>query len=92
MTAANPKPQSVEVALAVLTDTVRNMDKKLDEIGRDKADKSEVSGLSKRVEKIEGHLNKVVWIVIAAVIAAVLGGGYLATKPVQHPTPIVQNR
>lgn len=88
---AQPK-QSVEVALAVLAETVRNMDKKLDEIARDKADKLEVTAIERRTTKLENHLGWTVKCVIAAVIAAVLGGGYLVSKQTEprHPAPIIQ--
>jgi len=84
---APAQKQSVETALAVLTETVRNMDKKLDDLAHSKADKTEVTGLTKRIDKIEGHLSKIVWVVLTAVVIAVLGGGYLA-KSIEKPAPV----
>lgn len=83
-TSPTPAP-SVEVGLAVLTETVRNMDAKMDHFVQSKADRVEVNALSIRVDKVEGHMTWMVRLVIGAVILAVLAGGYLVSKSVHTP-------
>lgn len=90
----------IETGLAVLTEKVTSIDTKLDiqlahiqSNVESKASKSDVAALDHRVAKIEGHMSKGMWIIIAAVILAILGGGYLAKdRHAMHPTAITQSR